>query len=553
MDLGKLFYTIALEGMDEFKQDVQSTENQTEQSKNKLIDAFKKIGAAVATYLSVQQIVAFGKAVVDAAATVSAEASAFEQIMGDYSDKAQEKMQAVADATGVVDTRLTTYMTSMTAKFKGLGFDIDDATTLAQEGLMLASDAAAFWDKSLDESMSHLNSFINGSYEGGEAIGLFANDTQMAQYAVRIGLVESTSAWAALDEATKQATRLEYAKLMYEQSGATGQAAKEADQYANVQANLTEKWRQFKAMIGEPVLQNIVLPAMQRLSGMIDTVSTGIQNLIAWIDENRTTYELLKGAVIALTTAVGAFVLIMKFGAIMSAAKTAITAVKTAMMALNATFAANPIGLVVAAIAGLVAAFVYLWNNCEAFRNFWINTWEAVKTKTSENWNGIKSAIVTPIENAKTKIAGIIDTVKGFFNGLKISWPKIPLPHFGISPSGWKIGDLLKGSIPKLGIEWYAKGAVLEQPSVIGYRGSNAMVAGEAGPEAVAPISTLMEYIRSAVAESQGGQTEVLQNILEALKDRDWLKRVIIEALNDGGFKIILDGREVGRIVKKYA
>lgn len=553
MDLGKLFYTIALEGMDEFKQDVQSTENQTEQSKNKLIDAFKKIGAAVATYLSVQQIVAFGKAVVDAAATVSAEASAFEQIMGDYSDKAQEKMQAVADATGVVDTRLTTYMTSMTAKFKGLGFDIDDATTLAQEGLMLASDAAAFWDKSLDESMSHLNSFINGSYEGGEAIGLFANDTQMAQYALRIGLVETTKDWAALDEATKQATRLEYAKLMYEQSGATGQAAKEAEQYANVQANLTEKWRQFKAMIGEPVLQNIVLPAMQRLSGMIDTVSTGIQNLIAWIDENRTTYELLKGAVIALTTAVGAFVLIMKFGAIMSAAKTAITAVKTAMMALNATFAANPIGLVVAAIAGLVAAFVYLWNNCEAFRNFWINTWGAVKTKTSEIWNGIKSAIVTPIETAKTKIAGIIDTVKGFFNGLKISWPKIPLPHFGISPSGWKIGDLLKGSIPKLGIEWYAKGAVLEQPSVIGYRGSNAMVAGEAGPEAVAPISTLMEYIRSAVAESQGGQTEVLQKILEALKDRDWLKRVIIEALNDGGFKIILDGREVGRIVKKYA
>lgn len=553
MDLGKLFYTIALEGMDEFKQDVQSTENQTEQSKNKLIDAFKKIGAAVATYLSVQQIVAFGKAVVDAAATVSAEASAFEQIMGDYSDKAQEKMQAVADATGVVDTRLTTYMTSMTAKFKGLGFDIDDATTLAQEGLMLASDAAAFWDKSLDESMSHLNSFINGSYEGGEAIGLFANDTQMAQYALRIGLVETTKDWAALDEATKQATRLEYAKLMYEQSGATGQAAKEADQYANVQANLTEKWRQFKAMIGEPVLQNIVLPAMQRLSGMIDTVSTGIQNLIAWIDENRTTYELLKGAVIALTTAVGAFVLIMKFGAIMSAAKTAITAVKTAMMALNATFAANPIGLVVAAIAGLVAAFVYLWNNCEAFRNFWINTWEAVKTKTSEIWNGIKNAIVTPIETAKTKIAGIIDTVKGFFNGLKISWPSIPLPHFGISPAGWKIGDLLKGSIPKLGIEWYATGAVLEQPSVIGYRGNNAMVAGEAGPEAVAPISTLMEYIRTAVADSQGGQTEVLQKILEILKNRDWLKRVIIEALNDGGFKIILDGREVGRIVKKYA
>ena len=48
----------------------------------------------------------------------------------------------------------------------------------------MAADAAAFWDMSLEESTSHLNSFINGSYEGGEAIGLFANDTQMAAYAV---------------------------------------------------------------------------------------------------------------------------------------------------------------------------------------------------------------------------------------------------------------------------------------------------------------------------------------------------------------------------------
>ena len=53
-------------------------------------------------------------------------------------------------------------MTSMTAKFKGLGYGVEDATTLASDGLTLAADAAAFWDKSLDESMSGLNSFING-------------------------------------------------------------------------------------------------------------------------------------------------------------------------------------------------------------------------------------------------------------------------------------------------------------------------------------------------------------------------------------------------------
>lgn len=40
---------------------------------------------------------------------------------------------------------------------------------------------------------------------------------------------------------------------------------------------------------------------------------------------------------------------------------------------------ANPIVLVIAAIAALVAAFIYLWNNCEEFRQFWIDLWENIK------------------------------------------------------------------------------------------------------------------------------------------------------------------------------
>ena len=76
--------------------------------------------------------------------------------------------------------------------------------------------------------------------EGGEAIGLFANDTQMASYAVKQGIVSETKEWANLDEARKQATRLQYAQDMMAASGATGQAAKEAGQYANVQAELTK-------------------------------------------------------------------------------------------------------------------------------------------------------------------------------------------------------------------------------------------------------------------------------------------------------------------------
>ncbi|MGC4018947.1 MAG: hypothetical protein QM793_06790 [Muricomes sp.] len=284
MNLFKIFGTIAVNNS-EANSAVDETADKADSASSAISGAFKKIGAAVATYFAVDKIKDFGIEIVNTSAEVSAEQSAFSQIMGDYSKQAQEKLKAVADATGMLDTRLTPYMTSMTAKFKGLGYGVDDATGLAQRGLTLAADASAFWDKSLDDSMGALNSFINGSYEGGEAIGLFANDSQLASYAVAQGIVGEAKEWSTLDEARKQATRLQYAEDMYKLSGATGQASKEANQYANVQANLTEKWRQFKAQIGEPILQNIVLPAMEKLSGVVDIASQKFEQAQPYIQE----------------------------------------------------------------------------------------------------------------------------------------------------------------------------------------------------------------------------------------------------------------------------
>lgn len=600
--LGELFYEIALRGMDEFREDVKKSKNQTEQSSNKIIDAFKRIGAAIATYLTVTKIIEFGKAVVEAAATVGAEVSAFEQIMGDYSDTAQQKMNEIADATGMVSTRLTPYMTSMTAKFKGLGFDIDDATTLAQDGLTLAADAAAFWDKSLDESMSHLNSFINGSYEGGEAIGLFANDTQMAAYAVETGIVSETKAWSSLDEATKQATRLEYAKNMFEQSGATGQASKEASQYANVQANLTEKWRQFKAQIGEPILQNIVLPAMKKLSELVDKASVVFENakvkvkeLTEWYQKNKTWIDLL---VIAVGSIMAGMIAYQSWMAILTL-KTKLMAAAQALM--NSTMLASPITWIIAGIVAVVAAIIYLWNNCEWFRNMVQGLWDWLKNTFNAIWttiSNIVSAIWTTISTVFTNVwnkvvevtTGIYDSIKEKFNAayqtvydvfkniydtihdkirdakdfvyemiekikgfFKFEWslPHLKLPHVTITGEF----SLMPPSVPHFGLEWYAKGGILEAPTIFGANGNTLMGGGEAGPEAVAPISELMKYVRTAVAESSANASieSLLERILNLMEDDSRMKRIMLEVIDESGFRIVLDGREVGRIVKKYA
>lgn len=474
MELFKLFGTIAINNRDA-NSAIDETTDKAEDAESKFSSAFKKIGEAVATYFAIEKIISFGKEITNVAAEVSAEASAFDQIMGDYADEASAKVEKIADATGMVSTRLTPYMTSMTAKFKGLGYDIDDATTLASEGLNIAADAAAFWDKSLADSMSALNSFINGSYEGGEAIGLFANDTQMASYAVRNNIVSETKEWANLDEAKKQATRLEYAQAMFEASGAVGQAAKESEQYANVQANLTEKWRQFKAQIGEPLLENVVLPALQKLSELTNKASEAFEKLKTWISENKD--ELLKAAdsisklaeiavyatgvfatfkaglmlqkviqgfqvakieISLLSTEIGGANLAqdalngtMTIGETivalltgkMTLAALAQGAMTKAQTALNAVMAANPIALIVLAIAALVAAFIYLWNNCEGFRNFFIKMWDGIKKAAKavadwfvQAWEDIGKFFT---ETVPGWFNSFVEFFEGIWNGIK--------------------------------------------------------------------------------------------------------------------------------------
>lgn len=84
-----------------------------------------------------------------------------------------------------------------------------------------------------------------------------------------------------------------------------------------------------------------------------------------------------------------------------------IQGVQKAFALLNAIMALNPIGLIVAGIAVLVAGFIYLWNTSEDFRNFWINLWES-----------IKKIVSSAIEGIKKFFTGIIDFIKNNWKGL---------------------------------------------------------------------------------------------------------------------------------------
>ena len=105
---------------------------------------------------------------------------------------------------------------------------------------------------------------------------------------------------------------------------------------------------------------------------LTDEVIPKVKEGFGWIIDH-------KDIIIAGLSAVVAGFMAFKVVSFIQSIPTMLTTLKTAVMGVNAALAANPIGIVVAAIAALVAAFIYLWNNCEGFRNFWINLWENIK------------------------------------------------------------------------------------------------------------------------------------------------------------------------------
>lgn len=135
----------------------------------------------------------------------------------------------------------------------------------------------------------------------------------------------------------------------------------------------------------------------------------------------------------------------------------------------------------------IISAVTWGLQKFIALRDGIVNIFNGIKAVATSIWAGIKLAITHPIETAFALIKTIVNKIKSLFSGLKISIPHIKTPHFSITPAGWKIGDLLKGVIPKLGINWYKTGGIFNSPSVIGV--------GEAGPEAVIPIDKLRDVL----------------------------------------------------------
>ena len=516
MELFKLLGTIAISGADDAKKQIDDVSDKTGNLGNKLKEAGGKIsefGGKLTAGLSVP-LTAVGTLAVKSAADVKAANSQFEQTFGELQDSASAAIGRVAEDAGILDTRLKGVGTSIYAFAKSSGADSAEAMELMETALQATADAAAYYDRSLDDTSESLMSFLKGNYANDAALGVSCTETTRNAAAMELFGQKFND----LSEIQKQQTLLKMVTDAQELSGAMGQASRESDGFENVMGNLKESGKLLAAEFGEVLLPKVV-DLVQKLTGLIQKFNN--------MDERTKKLILVIGG---LAVAIGPVL------SVVGTLITLFTTVGTVMAGLTA-----PILAVIAVIGSLIAIGVSLYKNWDEIKAKCVEAWNNIKSIISNAINAVKQNISSGLNSAKATVSSVLDNIKSKFNSvwenakstvknaidkirgfMNFSWslPRLKMPHFSISGKF----SLDPPSVPKISVDWYKKAMndpmIMNRPTAFGINANGQIMAGgEAGSEVVSGTETLMNMISSAVAAQNEELTNTVSNLFAFLQE----------------------------------
>ena len=191
--------------------------------------------------------------------------------------------------------------------------------------------------------------------------------------------------------------------------------------YADVGSSIASIGRALQSEFLQPLVDQVT-PAVANFAKAFVEKIPAVKEMISDVAAKLKEWSPL---IAGIGTAMATYFVVGKIQAFITAIKSgaaALKLMKVAQLALNAVMSLNPIGLIIAAIAGLVAAFVILWNKSEAFRDFWIELWDTVSGAFSAVWNGIVNFFTVTIpgafNSAKEAVGGFVSGVVQWFQQL---------------------------------------------------------------------------------------------------------------------------------------
>lgn len=251
--------------------------------------------------------------------------------------------------------------------------------------------------RSMNDILGDLNKSMDGmtSAEKSNIISTIFNKTDLSS--VNALLANTGETWDSLQ------------KSITDSGGAAQQMAD--TQLDNLQGQIT---------ILKSALEGLAISFGELLMPAIKQIVGWVQKFVDWLNGLSEGTKKTVVTIALLAVALGPVLIVI--GKVISAVGTIMTivpkiagvinTVKGAFAALNTTMLANPIVLIIAAIAALVAAFIYLWNNCDGFRQFWIDLWENVKQVAITVWNAIKAFFSQVWEAIKTIFSTVFEVIK---------------------------------------------------------------------------------------------------------------------------------------------
>lgn len=308
-----------------------------------------------------------------------------------------------------------------------------------------------------------------------------------------------------------------------------------------------------------PMIKDFADKHGQAIADTLKKIADAVGKVLTWVADNWEIVTAIAGVITAISIALSVFTTVMTIvNAVMMASP--LTWIILGVVAAIAAWIAIIVvlvkywedidwkDLILVALSPIVGVFKILYDNCEGFRNFvdgflnkikgafkdgfeWIknkiisalgedtynkieNIFNKIVTTVKNIFNKLPDIMSSALNKAKSAVETIINAIKGFFS-FEWSLPKIKVPKFSIKPSGWSIGDLLEGIIPKLGITWNARGGVFDKPTLFNYGGSLQGI-GENGAEAVVPLENNTEWlsrIADMLAQRMGVGTPIILKV----------------------------------------